>query len=109
MSSQVLSISTDPEGRNVTLHRHTFYGHILKNHPQPYIKQESIQSTIENPKHIKESETVENSLIYVSSTTDSKDFNVTTKFDSDLKSGYVTSAYVSKKPKKGSIIWPKSL
>ena len=66
-----------------------------------------MKETIENPDKIKESTTVENSLIYISETENRCDFNVFTKFSETFDDAIVTTAYKTRKPISGKIIWPK--
>ncbi|MBU0713659.1 hypothetical protein KKA87_17290 [bacterium] len=109
MSTIALFTSTDPEGRIVSLYDEN-YIHIYEEHSQQNISRKEIASTIEYPDIIKESEKVKNSLIYTKEDTSRTglDLNVTTKFDTTLTKGKVTSAYRTDKPLKGKIVWKRT-
>ena len=109
MSNVILTTSTDPEGRDISLYENT-YIHIHEEHSQQHITRKEITSTIEKPDSIRLSDRVKYSLIYTkeNTTLTGLGLNVTTKFDSTLTEGRVTSAYRTDKPLKGKIIWKKA-
>jgi len=101
-----LFTAIDPEGRAIHLHDHTAI-HIMENHPETTINIPRIKETIEYPECIKESDTIENSLIYITKTQTQLDYNVTTKIGMEFADGIVTSAYVSSTPLPGKVVWTK--
>src|SRR5438874_7922724 len=47
------STITDPLGRAITLHARTWYGHILRRHPEMRHARTSVEQTIRSPKEIR--------------------------------------------------------
>jgi hypothetical protein len=100
--NKVYFSSTDPEGRTIDLHENT-WNHIKEKHPEIKSPQE-IKSTIQKPDIITE-DSSRTSLAYTKFARSDLHVNVYTKMDDTYSEGRVSTAFLSRKPPKGDVIW----
>lgn len=90
----------DPLGRKVVLHDHTWYGHIVKGHPEMRARRQEVEWTVEKPKEIRFSASDSNCRIYYG--TDAVGLCVAVV--ADVAVGVVKTAYVARRP-RGEVEW----
>lgn len=95
---------TDPLGRTITLHDRTWYGHILKGHPEmrPYRRQ--VERTITDPTEIRLSLTDPACRLYFGR---GPRKSVIILAVADINRGFVKTAHLTNKPSGGAIEWSR--
>jgi hypothetical protein len=96
------SIIEDPLGREIRLTNATWFGHILKGHPDMARQRLRVEHTVRKPLEIQVSTYDVNGRIYYSVPNKSGEMIVVV---ADIVIGIVKTAYVALKKKKGSIEW----
>ena len=100
MSNQTL---TDPLGRPITLHNRTWYGHILKNHPELRPHRRLVEEAVAAPREIRidTSDAGDGRLYYGTGPRPGMMIVVA----ANVVVGHVLTAHLTKVPKAGAIEW----
>jgi hypothetical protein len=93
--------AVDPLGRRNTLHDHTWYGHVVKGHPDMTSKRRSAETVLASPERITHSPSDADCRLFYGPL-ESDGFMVTVVVD--VAGGFVKTAYRSKKT-KGALEW----
>ena len=94
---------TDPLGRQITLHNHTWFGHILRRHPDLRAHRRLVEETITAPLSIRfaDGQPVDTRLYYGVGPRS----GMLIVLAADLTAGHVLSAHLAKVAKPGAIEW----
>ena len=93
---------TDPLGRRITISNHTWYGHILRAHPELKSERSRIEKAIEKPEKIKISITSpEIRHYYISANRTGLYLRVVV----DIQKGIVKTAHYARTIERGSLEW----
>ena len=95
------ALMIDPLGRAVTLHDHTWFGHILKGHPDMRTLRTEVEAAIQTPLRICFSSSDPGCRIYYGSTWNS---SIMVAVIGDVVGGFVRTAYRTAKI-KGAVEW----
>ena len=93
----------DPLGRLITLHDHTWYGHIIKGHPEVRAHRRLAEDSIKSPQEIRVSPADPDCRIYYGAGPRAGILMVTVV---DLALSLVRTAYLAKKA-KGAVEWSR--
>ena len=93
----------DPLGRAITLHDHTWYGHIIKGHPEVRQHRQIVEDAIRSPQEIRLSAADANCRLYYGAGPRAGIFVVTVV---DLALSLVRTAYLARKL-KGAVEWSR--
>jgi hypothetical protein len=92
----------DPLGRQITLHDHTWYGHILKGHPEVRHDRAAVQQAVTSPELIQLSTSDPDCRLYYSQPSTTGRMLVVV---ADVTKGVLKTAYAAKKIKSGATEW----
>jgi len=97
-------IFKDPLGRAITLHKHTWYGHILPGHPEMRLHRALVEEAITNPLeiHISDADPI-NVRLYFGSGPRSGMMIVVA---ANITQGFVKTAHIVKAT-KGALEWSR--
>lgn len=93
---------TDPLGRTITLHDHTWYGHVLPARPELRSMRSMAEAAVRSPKEIRISKSDPDARLYYGSPSASGVMMVVVAHVVD---GHAFTVYRTKRP-KGAIEWP---
>ena len=93
---------TDPLGRVITLHDHTWFGHVLKRRPDMHAMRRKVGAAIRSPATIRISTSDPDTRLYYGQPTPTGIMMVVA---ADVVAGHVLTAYRTRKP-KGAVEWP---
>lgn len=96
------AVITDPLGRRITLHDRTWYGHILKGHPEVREHRALVETAVASPYEIRHSSSGPSCRLYIAAGPRPA---VRMVVVADVAGGYVKTAYLSKRI-KGMMEWP---
>lgn len=94
---------TDPLGRTITLHARTWYGHIIKGHPEMRGLRDLAEATISNPEEIRFSHSDDDCRLYFGPGPRQA---VKIMVVADVVHGFVKTAHLVRQPTGGDIEWP---
>jgi len=98
------AVLSDPLGRKITLHDRTWFGHILRGHPEMTSHKPGIEAAVTDPEEIRLSLSDPDSRQYYSSANESgMRFMVIV----DVSLSLVKTAHFVKKIKGGALEWSK--
>ena len=90
----------DPLNREIVLHDRTWFGHIIKGHPEMEEQREWVEKTIQNPEEIRFSNSDKDCRLY---------YNKKEKYFmmviADIVLGLIKTAHKAKKKTGGKIEW----
>jgi|SRR5437667_1502964 len=92
----------DPLGRSIRLTNATWFGHILKGHPDLALQRLRVEYTVRQPREIQISTYDDNCRIYYSEPNKAGRMIVVV---ADVVAGVVKTSYTALKKKKGHIEW----
>lgn len=98
------SIITDPLGREITLHSRTWFGHILRGHPEMLAYRAEVEETIKEPDEIHYSRSAASGRQYYSRVMDNG-LIISVVVDIDLF--LVKTAYLTKRVKGAGLEWSR--
>ena len=93
----------DPLGRVITLHDHTWYGHIIKGHPEMRPHRQIVEDSIRSPQEIRVSAADADCRLYYGAGSRPGILIVTVV---DIVRTLVRTAYLAKKM-KGAVEWSR--
>lgn len=91
---------------DVALYRHTWHGHILRNHSVMFGREEDVRNTILSPTVILESRSVAGSFVLVRDDIRIGRDVLQVPIAPDEERYRVASAYFNANPRRGKVIWP---
>ena len=91
----------DPLGRSITLHDHTWFGHIIKGHPEMKTRRPDVEKAIQSPDQICYSNSAVECRLYFAPDRSAVMFIAVV---ADVVQGLVKTAYLAKAP-KGLVEW----
>ena len=92
----------DPLGRQITLHDHTWFGHILKGHPDMNGYRQEAERTVARPLEIQISTSDADCRVYYGQPSAK---GIMVAVVADVVIGIVKTAYLTNKKKNGVIEW----
>ena len=94
---------TDPLGRRITFHNHTWFGHILRRHPDLRSHRRLVEETITTPLSIRfaDGQPADTRLYYGVG----PQSGMLIVLAANVAAGHVLSAHLAKVPKPGAIEW----
>jgi hypothetical protein len=92
----------DPLGRAIVFHDHTWFGHVLKGHPELRDERECVGATIEQPTDIRHSLSDTYVRLYHGQ---AERPGVYLRVVADVEIGVVKTAHYVRKPQGGPIEW----
>lgn len=93
---------TDPLGRAITLHAHTWYGHIIKGHPEVAGHRALVEGAVTAPHEIRYSTSDPDCRVYYGS---GPSPGLLVAVVADVVAGFVKTAYLANRM-KGVPEWP---
>lgn len=96
------ALLSDPLGRPITLHDHTWYGHILKRRAELRTLRRGVEATVQAPNEIRLSTSGPHARVYYSRPNAA---GIMIAVVADVVAGHVLTAYRTNRP-KGVIEWP---
>ena len=94
---------TDPLGRQVTLHNHTWYGHILPNHRELRAHRRLVEEAVTTPLEIRISDSEPADVRHYYGTGPRSGMLIVVA--ADITAGHVRTAHLTKAAKAGAIEW----
>jgi hypothetical protein len=94
---------SDPLERSITLHDHTWYGHIVKRHSEVRSLRDAVLQALSDPLEIRISAADANCRLFLSPPDDR---GIMVVVIADIASGYVKTSHLVKKA-KGAIEWSR--
>ena len=98
------SLLVDPLGRTITLHDRTWFGHILKAHPEIAAARTMVESVIRAPREIRFSRSGKNSRLYFGSGASESNIMMVVV---DISLGLVKTAHRARKITGGEVEWSR--
>jgi len=92
---------TDPLGRIIVLHNHTWYGHILKRHPEMRPYRVLVEQAVSNPLEIRISDADADSRLYFAA---GPRQGIMVAVVADVSRGFVRTAHLVRTA-RGAIEW----
>ncbi len=92
----------DPLGRHIVLHERTWYGHVVKGHPDLASHRSLVEVAISNPEEIRHSTSDPDCRIYYGR---GPRESVLIAVVVDVRIGIVKTVYLAKKPGAGDTEW----
>lgn len=96
------SVLVDPLGRTIELSDATWFGHIIKGHPEMAGRRVNVEAAILSPREIRHSTSDENCRLFDGSPVM---MGLMICVVAEVVGGYVKTAYLSKRIKQGVIEW----
>lgn len=96
-------ILKDPLGRAITLHNHTWYGHILQHHPEMRPHRVLTEQAIVNPQEIRISDADANTRVYFGK---GPREGIVIAVIANIPGGFVKTAHIVKGA-KGAVEWSR--
>lgn len=96
-------ILIDPLGRSISLHNHTWYGHILRRHPEMRSHRAHVEQSIVDPLEIRFSDADADVRVYFAT---GPRTGIMTAVFVNIVGGFVKTAHLVKSA-KGGIEWSK--
>lgn len=94
----------DPLDRRITLHDRTWYGHVLKGHPELKAERQKVGRTIEGPEDIRLSLSDPEVRLYHGK---AKRSGLYLRVVADVRKGIVKTAHYVVRPQGGAIEWSR--
>ena len=95
----------DPLGRDITLSDRTWYGHIVKGHPEVAAHRDLVEGAVESPGEIRVSQADARCRLYFGGGPRPR---LEICVVADVVAGVVKTAYFSRRRSGGAIEWPTS-
>ena len=94
---------TDPIGRSITLHDRTWFGHIVKGHPDIAAHRDLVEPAIANPNQIRLSNAGPEGRLYFGT---GPRVGIMVVVVVDVELALVKTAHLARKPSGGAVEWP---
>jgi hypothetical protein len=94
----------DPLRRAIVLHDHTWYGHIIKGHPEVAAQRAQVEQAISNPEAIQFSASDPDCRIYYGAPSSA---GIRFAVVADVVAGVVKTAYRARRKKVGGMEWSR--
>ena len=95
----------DPLGRRVILRDRTWFGHIVKGHPEVAEHRGLVEDAVRSPEEVRHSRSDDNCRVYLGQ---GPRETVRIMVVADVNAGVVKTAHLCKKPSGGALEWSKS-
>lgn len=95
---------TDPLGRTIVLHDRTWYGHVLRGHPEVKECRALVENAVREPDEIRHSRSDEDCRIYFGR---GPGPDVKILVVADVKRGFVKTAHLCDRVSGGAVEWSK--
>jgi hypothetical protein len=93
----------DPLGRRITLRDRTWFGHVVKGHPEIAGERSRVETTIENPQEIRRSRLDPTCRLYFGA---GPREGVRIMVVVDIRMGIVKTAHLARRLSGGEVEWP---